>query len=104
MLISVPPRRPAIGVARAGLACEFPGAKFAAEKEFSRPMNHLPSPVKPSRGDWRRNVLRGRKRGISIPERLAGLGRQGFQEVSVTFGAEKRSRQGLNVGGLVLLP
>ena len=65
-------------------------------------MNHLPRPVNPTRGETRENVLRGAGRGISIPERLAGLDIQGFQEVPVTFGAKKMSRQGLDVGGLII--
>ena len=63
-------------------------------------MKHLAIPVKQARLISRRNVLRGGIRGISIPERLAGLGIQGFQEVSVTFEAIRMSRQGLDVGGL----
>ena len=67
---------------------------------FSPTMNHLAQPVNPARGNSHENVLRGADRGISIPARLAGLGIQGFQEVPVTFGAKKMSRQGLDVGGL----
>ena len=70
------------------------------EKRFLPTMNDLAQPVNPARGKSRENVLRVADRGISIPARLAGLGIQGFQEVPMTFGAEKMSRQGLDVGGL----
>ena len=68
---------------------------------FSRALNRLARLVQQLLVEKRENVLRMGQRGISIPERLAGLDRQGFQGVSATFEAIIISRQGLDVGGLL---